>query len=132
MENEGFIKSPQSLQSTGAVDRLPDGHYRRSVGAIESASFDCANEIAAQARIMFNLMTVSCQTFSLGHILINCVFGAAIRIANGDGDDVNEDGRDGVCRAAKSGSYYAAKTTPPNKTFALRVLQHPLRQAVPV
>ena len=45
----------------------------------------------------------------------------------GGGD---EDGRDDVCSAVKSGGCCAAKTTPPYKTFALRVLQHPLRPAM--
>ena len=42
-----------------------------------------------------------------------------------DGGD--EDGRDGARSAVKSGGCCAAKTTPPNEIFALRVLQHPLR-----
>ena len=107
----------------------------RSIGAIESASrFDCAAKIAAQARMMFDLMAAICRTFSLGHILyvIDYVFGATIVIAPSDGDDDNEDGSGGVHRAAKSGGYCAAKTTPSNKSFALKVLQHPLRPAVPV
>ena len=81
--------------------------------------------------MVFNLMAVSCQTFSLGHILIDYVFGATIAIAHGDRDGSNEDNRDSVRRASKSGGYCIAKTTPPNKTFAaLRVLQHPLRPAM--
>ena len=102
-----------------------------SVGAIETASrFGCAAKIAAQAKIMFNLMAVSCRTCSLGHILTNYVFGATIIIAHGDDDGSGEDGRNGVRRAAKSSGYCATKTTHPNKTFAPRVLQHPLRPAV--
>ena len=69
-------------------------------------------------------MAVSCRTFSLGHILIDCVSGTAIAIARGDRDGGNEDDRDGMRRAAKSGGYCAAKSTPPIKTFAMRVLQH--------
>ena len=57
-------------------------------------------------------------------------FGAAIRIAYGDPNGSDEDGRDGVRSAVKSGGCYAAKTTPPNKTFALRVLQHQLTPAM--
>ena len=72
-------------------------------------------------------MAVSCQTFSLGHVLMGYAFGAAIRIAYGDLDGGDEDGRGGVRSAVKSGGYCAAKTTPPNKTFALRVLKIPLR-----
>ena len=68
--------------------------------------------------MMFNLMTVSCQTFSLGHILIDYVFGAAIPIAHGDHNDGDEDSCDDVRRAAKSGDYCVAKTTSPIKTFA--------------
>ena len=46
--------------------------YGRSVGTIESESrSDCAAEIAAQARMVFNLMNVSCRTFSSGHILMH-------------------------------------------------------------
>ena len=44
-----------------------------------------------------------------------------------DGDD--KDGRDGARSAVKSGGCCAAKTTHHYKTFALRTLQHPLRQA---
>ena len=62
--------------------------------------------------MMFNLMAVSCQTFSLGHILIDYVFGAAIAIAHGNGD--GKDGRNGVRRATNSGGYCATKTIPPN------------------
>ena len=51
-------------------------------------------------------MAVSCRTLSLGHILINCVFGVAIAIAHGDSDSngSGEEGRDGLRRAATSGS----------------------------
>ena len=80
----------------------------------------------------FNLMAVSCHTFSFDHIIIDHVFDSAIAIAHGDCDGGDEDSRDGVRRAAKSRSYCATKTTPPIKTFALRVLQHPLRPTVPV
>ena len=78
----------------------------------------------------FNPIAVSCQTFSLSRILIYYVFCAAIPIAHGNPDGGDEDGRDGVRSAAKSGSYL--KTTPLIKTLALRVLQHPLRLAVAV
>ena len=67
-----------------------------------------------------------------GHIKINYVFGATIAIAHGNDDGGDKDGRDSVRRAAKSGGYCAAKTTPPNETFALRVIQHSLRPAMPV
>ena len=77
-------------------------------------------------------MALSCRTFSLVHLLIDYAFGAAIRIAYGDRDGGDEDGRNGVRSAVKSGGCCAAKTTPPYKTFALRVLQHPLRPATPV
>ena len=78
----------------------------------------------------FDITAVSCRTFSLGHILINYVFGGAINIAHDDGDGGDKEGLDGVRRIAKSsGGYCAAKITPPNETVALRVLQHPLRTA---
>ena len=86
----------------------------------------------AGSRISVHLMAVMCQIFGLGHILINYVFSASIATANGDCDCKHEDSGDGVCRATESGDYYAAKTTPPTKTFALRVLQHPVRQTGPV
>ena len=50
---------------------------------------------------MFNLAALSCRTFSLGRILIEYVFGAAIDIAYGDSDGGNEDGRDGARSAAE-------------------------------
>ena len=56
-------------------------------------------------------------------------FGAAIRITYGDRDGGDEDSRDDAHSAVKSGGCCAAKTNPPNKTFALRVTQHPLRPA---
>ena len=68
-------------------------------------------------------MALSCRTFSLVHLLIDYAFLAAIRIAYGDPDGGDEDGRDGARSAIKSGDCCAAKTTPPNKTFALRVLR---------
>ena len=75
--------------------------------SIESASrFDSAGKIATKTRMTFSLMAVSCQTFSLGHILIDYVFSATSH----DGD---MDGRDGLRRAAKSGDYCVAKTAPP-------------------
>ena len=77
-------------------------------------------------------MALSCRTFSLVHLLIDYAFGAAIRIAYGDPDGGDEDGRDGVRSAVKSGGCCAAKTTPPYKTVALRVLQHPLTPVTPV
>ena len=76
-------------------------------------------------------MAVSCRNFSYGHLLMGDAFGAAIRIAYGDPDGGDEDGRDGARSAVKSGGYCAAKTTPSLKTFTLRVLQHPLRPAAP-
>ena len=74
-------------------------------------------------------MALSCRTFSLVHLLIDHAFGAAIRIAYGDRDGGDEDGRDGVRSAVKSGGYCAAKTTLLNKIFALRVIRRPLRPA---
>ena len=56
-------------------------------------------------------------------------FGAAIRIAYGNHDGGDEDDREGARSAVKSGDCCVTETNPPNKTFALRVLQHPLRPA---
>ena len=53
-------------------------------------------KIAAQTRMVFNIMAVSCRALSLGHILINYVFGPAIVIAHGDSDGGDEGDRDGV------------------------------------
>ena len=50
-----------------------------------------------------------------------------VTIAQSDRDGGNENSRGEVRRAAKSGDYCAKKTTPPIKTFVLRVLKHPLR-----
>ena len=50
---------------------------------------------------------------------------AAIHITYSDPDGDYEGGRNGAHSAVKSGTYCAVKTTPPNKTFARRVLQHP-------
>ena len=47
----------------------------------------------------------------------------------GDRHSGNKDGRDDACSAVKSGGCCAAKTTPPYTSFALRMLQHPLRPA---
>ena len=100
------------------------------VNTFESASrFECADESSAQATISIDIVTLSCRSFSLVYLLPDCAFGAAIRIAYGDHDDGDEDGRDDVRSAVKSGCCCAAKTAPPNITFALRALQHPLRPA---
>ena len=55
-----------------------------------------------------------------------------VTIAQSDRDGGNENSRGEVRRAAKSGDYCAKKTTPPIKTFVLRVLQHPSRPEMPV
>ena len=44
----------------------------------------------------FNITAVSCWTLSLGHILIDYVFGAAIAIAHGDVDGDDKDDSEGV------------------------------------
>ena len=77
-------------------------------------------------------MAVRCQTFSLGHIIIGYVFGAAIRIAYGDPDGGDKDCRGSVRSAVKSDGYCAAKTTPIIKILALKVLHHPLMPTTPV
>ena len=74
-------------------------------------------------------MALSYRTFSLVNILVDYAFVTAIRITYGDRYGGDEDGRDGARSAVKSGGCCAAKTTPPYKTFALRVLQHPPRPA---
>ena len=72
-------------------------------------------------------MALRYRIFSLAHLLVDYAFGAAIRIAYDDHNGGNEDGRDGAHSAVRSGGCCAAKTTPPYKTFALRLLQHQLR-----
>ena len=54
---------------------------------------------------------------------------AAIHITYSDPDGDYEGGRNGAHSAVKSGTYCAVKTTPPNKTFVLRVLKRPLGPA---
>ena len=54
-------------------------------------------------------MDVSCRTFSLGSVLMDYAFGAAIRIAYGNRDGADEDGRDNARSAVKSGGCCAAK-----------------------
>ena len=78
------------------------------------------------------MAALSYRTFSLVHLLVDYAFGAAIRIAYGDRDGGNEDGRDGARSAVKSGGYWAAETIPLIKPLALRVLQHPLTPVTPV
>ena len=75
------------------------------------------------------MVALSYRIFSLGHLLVDYAFVAAIRIAYGDRDGGDEDGRDGARSAVRSGGCCAAKTAPSHKTCALRVLQHPLRPA---
>ena len=70
--------------------------------------------------------------FSLLNKLIDSSLVDTIAIVQGNPDGGDEDSRGGMHSADKSGGYCAAKTTPSNKSFALKVLQHPLRPAVPV
>ena len=59
--------------------------------------------------------------------------GGAIAIVHDDRDGGDEDGRDAVRPAAKSGGYCAAKLPPSIiMTFALRVLQHQPKTATMV
>ena len=74
-------------------------------------------------------MALNYQIFSLINLLVDYAFGAAIRIAYGDRDGSDEDGRDGARSAVRSGVCCAAKTASPQKTCELRVLQHPLKPA---
>ena len=53
------------------------------------------------SRMTFNVTAVSCRTFSLGHILIDYVFGAATEIVHGNPDSGDEDGCDSARRPAK-------------------------------
>ena len=97
----GLIERPQAIQSTEPIVWSSGGHYRlwngHSIGAIKSASrFDCSAKIAAKTRMAFNITAVSCWTLSLGHILIDYVFGAAIAIAHGDVDGDDKDDSEGV------------------------------------
>ena len=80
-----------------------------------------------QATISIIIVALSCQTFSLIHLHIDYAFGAVIRTAYGNLDGVDEDNRGGARIAVKLGGCCAAKTTPPNKNFALRVPQPLLR-----
>ena len=100
------------------------------VSIFESASrFEGADKVSAQATSSTNVVALSYRTFSLAYLLVDYAAGAAILIAYGDRDGGDEDGRDGARSAVRSGGCCAAKTTPPYKTCALRVLQHPLRPA---
>ena len=69
-------------------------------------------------------MALSYRIFSLVHLLVDYAFGAAIRIAYGDRDGGDEDGRDGARSAVRSGGCCAAKTAPPHKTFALNTVSY--------
>ena len=97
------------------------------VRTFEYASrFEGAGESSAQATISTKIVALSCQIFTLAYLLVDYAFRVAIRIAYGDRNGGDEDGRDGACSIVKSGGCCAAKTTPPHKTCALRVIQHPL------
>ena len=103
------------------------------VSTFESASrFEGTDESSAQATISINIVALSCRTFSLVRLLIDYAFGVAICIAYGDPNGGNVSGCDGARSAVKSGGCCAAKTTPPNKTGALRVLKHPVTPAMSV
>ena len=120
--------------SIWVVGRRPNGQQITYVAAListfESASkFEGANESSAQAVMSTNVVALSYQTFSIAYLLVDYAFGTAIRIAYGDRDGGDKDGRDGARSAVRSGGCRAAKTTPSHKTCALRVLQHPLRPA---
>ena len=71
------------------------------VSTFESASrFEGAGESQARGTISINIVALSCRTFSLGNLLIDYAFGAAIRTAYCDLDDGDEDDQDDVCRVA--------------------------------
>ena len=63
------------------------------------------------------MVALSYRIFILVHLLVDYAFGAAIRIAYGDRDGSDEDGRDGARSAVRSGGCCAAKTAPPQKTL---------------
>ena len=99
----------------------------------ESASrFECVDESSAQATTTMstNIVALSYRTFCLVYILVYYACRSAICIAYGDFDGGDEDDRNGARSAVRSGGYCAAKTTPPYKTCALRVLQRPLRPSM--
>ena len=62
---------------------------------------------------------------------MNYAFSVTSAIAHGNPDRDDEDGLDGMCSAAKSGGYCAAKITSLIKTLALTEIQHPPRPAAP-
>ena len=82
-----------------------------------------------QATISTNIVALSYRTFSLVNLLVDYAIGATILIAYGDHNGGDENGRDNARSYVNSGGCCATKTTPPYKTFALRVFQHPLRPA---
>ena len=97
------------------------------VSTFESAfRFEGDGESQAQATISTNIVALNYQTFSLVLLLVDYAFGAAICIAYSDHDGGDEDGLDGARSALRSGGCVVAKTIPPYKTCALRVLQRPL------
>ena len=76
-----------------------------------------------------DIVALSYQTFSLVHLLIDYAFDDAIRIAYGNPNVSDEDGRNGALIAVKSGGGYVAETIHLIKPLALRVFQCPLRPA---
>ena len=94
---------PHCLFRLSAADRTNNNvaDMAALVSAFESAPrFKGADKSSAQTTISINLVALSCRIFSLGHVLVDYAFGAAIRIAYGDRDGGDEDGRDGACRVA--------------------------------
>ena len=71
------------------------------VGAMESVSrFVGAGESLAKAIVLIEPIAPSGLTFSLGHLLIDSIFGTAIAIVHSDRGDCLCDNRDGVRRRA--------------------------------
>ena len=67
-----------------------DAYVAAIVSALKSAFvFEGADESSVQATISINLVALSCQTFSLVHLLIDHAFGVVIRIVYGDHDGGN-------------------------------------------
>ena len=63
--------------------------------------FEGANESSAQATISTNTVALSYRIFSLVHLLVDYAFVATIRIAHGDRDGGDEDGRDNAHSAVR-------------------------------
>ena len=98
------MKVPQPSTSIRVVVRWSRAKYRRLngrlAGATESASrFDYASEIASEAIVLIDLITLACITISLGHMLIDPSLGGAKAIVYGVREAVVVDNHDGSATA---------------------------------